>query len=702
MAQTPKLAGDYSGMLGPLYLKLHLKTPASGAIEGTLDSVDQGAMGLAGANLHSEGKAFSFDVPGIGGKWHGTVSDDGATLTGSWSQGQEIPLVFHRDQAFAAADKPSSVDGIWLGTLSAGGADLRVQIQVKSDRAGKLYCSLDSLDQGAIDLACENVKLDGNRFSFEVPAVKGKWDGTLAENGNELAGTWTQRAGLPLRFTRQTSLVKPKAPEPPKLGEAMPPVPLAELKPVLDRDLAVALKEGALAPSTGGGVAIGVLQHGNQRILTYGPIQEDSIFEIGSVTKTFTALILAQMAVQHKVKLDDPVRELLPPGTVAKPDGTEITLLDLATQHSGLPRLPDNLLQYANLRDPYVDYRPANLYQYIAKHGLAKPPDPPFNYSNLGLGLLGQALANRAASTYPDLLRALVTEPLKLADTVVKLSAEQEKRFAIGHNAQHRPAQAWNFDALAGAVRSTAGDMLTYLDAQLHPDRTAGTLATTSSSRSFLNSPLRRSFDGVPLFSRIWCTRSSAIRPGISTMSMIRRMASSRRRMSKNLQCRKTVQFGFNVKKRSRLPPRRAKSTRSARRIGQLPLHPLHRLITRYDHLGNAVARMDRVSVAPQIQQDYTKLAAISGVDRPRRVGHGDGVLQRQAAARTHLGFVPRRNLHHQSGRHQPGHAGLQRGLFHRAEVHAGVFVRAVSVFRQDGIGPELLYSQLHPAIITS
>jgi D-alanyl-D-alanine-carboxypeptidase/D-alanyl-D-alanine-endopeptidase len=477
MAQTPKLVGDYSGMLGPLHLKLHLKTPATGAIEGTLDSVDQGAMGLPGANFHLDGKALSFDVPSVGGKWHGAVSDDGATLTGSWSQGQEIPLVFNRDQPFAAAEKPSPVDGIWLGTLSAGGANLRVQTQVKSDRAGKLYCSLNSLDQGAMDLACENVQLDGSRFSFEVPAVKGSWSGTLAESGNELAGTWTQGAPLPLRFTRQTSLAKPKAPEPPKFGEAMPPVPLADLKSVLDRDLAEALKDGALAPSTGGGVAIGVLQHGTRRIFTYGPIKEDSIFEIGSVTKTFTGLILAQMVVQHKVKLDDPVRELLPPGTVAKPDGAEITLLDLATQHSGLPRMPDNF-NPADLQDPYADYRPANLYEYLAKHGVSKPADAKFNYSNLGVGLLGQALANRAATTYPDLLKTLVAEPLKLNDTVVKLSPEQEKRFAQGHGPGHQPAHPWTLDALAGAgaVRSTAGDMLTYLEAQLHPDRTAGTL----------------------------------------------------------------------------------------------------------------------------------------------------------------------------------------------------------------------------------
>jgi CubicO group peptidase (beta-lactamase class C family) len=472
MAQTPKLVGDYSGTLGPLHLRLHLKTAAAGAIDGSLDSVDQGAMGLPGANFQLEGKALSFDVPSVGGKWQGTVSDDAATLTGSWSQGQEIPLVFHRDQPLAAAEKPSPVDGIWLGTLSVGGGSLRVQIQVKSDRAGKLSCSLDSLDQGAMDLACENVRLDGNRFSFEVPAVKGSWSGTLSEGGNELAGTWSQVAPLPLRFTRQTSLAKPKVPEPP-----MPPVPLADLKAVLDRDLAAALKDGALAPSTGGGVVIGVLQHGTRRILTYGPVQEDSILEIGSVSKTFTALMLAQMVVQHKVKLDEPVRELLPAGTVAKPEGAEITLLDLAIQHSGLPRMPDNF-QNVDLRDPYVNYRPADLYQYVAKHGLAKPPDATFNYSNLGLGLLGQALANRAATTYPDLLKTLVTEPLKLTDTVVKLSPEQEKRFAPGHNTLHQPGHAWNWDALAGAgaVRSTAGDMLTYLEAQLHPDRTAGTL----------------------------------------------------------------------------------------------------------------------------------------------------------------------------------------------------------------------------------
>jgi CubicO group peptidase (beta-lactamase class C family) len=500
MAQTPKIGGDYSGMLGPLHLKLHLKAGANDATEGTLDSLDQGAAGLPCANFRLAAKALSFDVPSVGGTWHGTVSGDGATLDGSWSQGQEMPLVFRRDVPFEAAEKPSRVDGIWLGTLDAGGAKLRIQVQLKSDRAGKEHCSMDSLDQGATGIPCDNVQFQGSHFSFEIPAAQGRWSGTLSPDGNALDGTWSQGQDLPLRLTRQTVALVAKAPEPPKLDAALAPVPVGELKAVLDRDLAAALKDGALAPSTNGGVVIGVLQHGIRRIFAYGPVKEDSIFEIGSISKTFTALLLAQMVAQHKAKLDEPVRELLPPGTVAKPEGAEITLLDLATQHSGLPRMPDNF-HSADAQDPYADYRPANLYEFLAKHGVSKPADARFNYSNLGLGLLGQALANRAGVSYPELLKAEVTGPLGLNDTVVPLTSEQEKRFAPGHGPQHQAAHAWRFDALAGAggIRSTANDMLTYLEAQLHPDRVrrepesaaAGSPSQTLSSALAMSHELR-------------------------------------------------------------------------------------------------------------------------------------------------------------------------------------------------------------------
>src|SRR5205807_10582364 len=129
---------------------------------------------------------------------------------------------------------------------------------------------------------------------------------------------------------------------------------------------------------------------------------------IGAIAKACSGLMLAEMVAQYRVEVDERVRERLRRGTVAKREGAQITVLDLATRQSGLPRLPDNL-HPADPQDPYADYPPANLYEFIAKHGVSKPANTGFNYSNLGLGLLGQALANRAAMTYPELLKAEIT-----------------------------------------------------------------------------------------------------------------------------------------------------------------------------------------------------------------------------------------------------------------------------------------------------
>ena len=99
---------------------------------------------------------------------------------------------------------------------------------------------------------------------------------------------------------------------------AMAPLDVADLEPVLRHDLEPALRSGVLAPGTGGGATVGVWKHGEQRVFAYGAAKPDSLFEIGSITKTFTALALAQLVVQGKVRLDEPVRELLPPDTVAR------------------------------------------------------------------------------------------------------------------------------------------------------------------------------------------------------------------------------------------------------------------------------------------------------------------------------------------------------------------------------------------------
>lgn len=474
LAQANAIQGDYLGTVGPLHLKLHLTAFADGALSGTLDSPDQGAVGIPCAEFHLQGNSLSFAVPAVHGTWQGTVGSDGATLSGTWNQGTPMPLNFTRD-TFVAASKPSPVDGFWLGTLQAPSQSLRIQLTVKSDRTGQESCTFDSLDQGGYGLACASVAWSGNDLSFDIPQVQGHWRGKLSGDGQTLSGTWTQGASLlPLTLQRQVKAQLP--PPPPKISydPAIAPVDATAMQAVLARDFAQALKSGALSPATSAGVAMGVVRNGVPRVFAWGTATPGSIFEIGSITKTFTGLVLAQMVAQGKVKLDDPVRELLPPGTVARPEGAEITLLDLVTQHSGLPRLPDNFSP-ADPDNPYSDYRPLNLYQFLAGHGVERPADPAFLYSNLGVGLLGQALADRAGTTYAKLVSEEVIVPLQLSDTGVSLSAGQQARFIQGHTTDNRLARAWDLDALAGAgaLRSTVADMLTYLEANLHPEKRA-------------------------------------------------------------------------------------------------------------------------------------------------------------------------------------------------------------------------------------
>ena len=467
-----KVDGDYAGTLGPLHLKLHVKTDAAGAITATLDSLDQGALGIPCADFHLDGLSFTFAVPAVGGSYAGSFSADGNTLAGTWKQGQSLPLSFTRDK-FVPAVKPSRVDGIWLGTLVAGSKSLRVQIIVKSDATGKEFCTLDSLDQQMFGAECAQVQFNAPNFSFDVPSVHGHWEGKLVDEKN-LMGSWSQGSPMALNFVRQLTALMAAPMAPPTYDAAMPPVSAAELQSVLDKDLAEALASGQLAPGTGAGVSIGVVEHGVRKVFSYGAAKPDSIFEIGSITKTFTGLILAQLVEQGKVRFEDPVRTLLPAGTVEKPAGAEITLLDLATQHSGLPRLPTNMSP-ANPENPYADYDAAKLYAFLTKQGVGKPEKTEFLYSNLGFGLLGQALAVHAGLTYPELLKQEVTAPLGLKDTTVALTAEQQTRFVQGHNPAHRPVAAWDLGALegAGAIRSTASDMLTYVEANLHPEKLA-------------------------------------------------------------------------------------------------------------------------------------------------------------------------------------------------------------------------------------
>jgi CubicO group peptidase (beta-lactamase class C family) len=252
---------------------------------------------------------------------------------------------------------------------------------------------------------------------------------------------------------------------------AMPPVGAADLQSVLNRDLKQALQIGSLAPGNGGGASIGIWKDGVKRVFAYGSARPDSIFEIGSVSKTFTGLILARSVAEGKMKLDEPLRDLLPPGTVARPAGDEIRLLDLITHRSGLPRDANNLHE-TDRHNPFAGYGTQDLYAFIKDRGVEKPQHAPLEYSNVAVALLGEAMADRIGISYADLLKQQVTALLGMHDTAVHISPEQRNRVIQGYAGQNHPVDWWDLDAYAaaGGIHSTAGDMLTYLLANLHPE----------------------------------------------------------------------------------------------------------------------------------------------------------------------------------------------------------------------------------------
>ncbi|MFE9190993.1 serine hydrolase domain-containing protein [Micromonospora sp. NPDC007208] len=203
-----------------------------------------------------------------------------------------------------------------------------------------------------------------------------------------------------------------------------------------------------------------------------------TVFEIGSITKIFTALALARLSLAGTVSLDEPLQDLLPPGaSVPTWAGAEITLSHLATHTAGLPRLPAGLLRRALTHpghpDPYRDCTTDRLLAGLARTRLRSRPGRRFRYSNLGMGLLGLALARRVGTTYETLVTDAVCRPLALDDTGVTVDAD---RLAQGHSARRRPTPRWNLAALVGAggLCSTAGDLALLLRAHL---RDGGELA---------------------------------------------------------------------------------------------------------------------------------------------------------------------------------------------------------------------------------
>jgi D-alanyl-D-alanine-carboxypeptidase/D-alanyl-D-alanine-endopeptidase len=259
-----------------------------------------------------------------------------------------------------------------------------------------------------------------------------------------------------------------------------PPLATASLFPA-DEDLRTMLRylvEDGETP----GIVLGILEpDGSTRILHYGsagpgtqPLGPRTVFEIGSINKTFTATVLADMVAKGEVKLDDPVQQYLPANVrVPSRNGREITLLDLATHRSGLPRLPDNFAP-ADPTNPYADYSVEQLYAFLNGYQLTRDIGAQYEYSNLAMGLLGHALGRAKGTNIQTLIQQRVLEPLGMRMTSYGRDGAVAEWLAKGHNDAGSVVPYWDLtDAVAGAggLRSNVEDMLVYLRAQLgQPD----------------------------------------------------------------------------------------------------------------------------------------------------------------------------------------------------------------------------------------
>lgn len=230
------------------------------------------------------------------------------------------------------------------------------------------------------------------------------------------------------------------------------------------------------------GVSVALIDGASTELFHFGSLGEgrpavasNTIFEIGSVTKTFTSLLLADLVREGKVGLEDPVASLLPAGvSVPELNGRAITLLDLATHTSGLPRLPTNLLPEVptaeDVVDPYAEYPVEALYEFLAGYTLPVEPGTRFEYSNLGANLLGHALSLADGTSYAAAIERRISTPLGLPDTVVRIDALQAPRLVTPHDVDLLPVAIWNWTAATeggGALRGTAVDLARYVVAEL-------------------------------------------------------------------------------------------------------------------------------------------------------------------------------------------------------------------------------------------
>lgn len=222
-------------------------------------------------------------------------------------------------------------------------------------------------------------------------------------------------------------------------------------------------------------IVVGIIDKNGPRYYSFGKtsltgtaVDEHTIYEIGSISKVFTAILLAHQAESGKMNIDDPAQKYLPSTVrVPKRGDKEITLGHLSDHTSGLPRMPDNF-NPKDFSNPYADYSVDQMYEFISGYALPRDVGAEYEYSNLAQGLLGHMLALNAGMSYEDLMIEIIAHPLGMNETKVVLDDNMKKNLATGHS-DGEEVSNWDIPTLAGAggIRSSAYDMLKFLAANI-------------------------------------------------------------------------------------------------------------------------------------------------------------------------------------------------------------------------------------------
>ncbi len=361
--------------------------------------------------------------------------------------------------------------GDWAGTLQVTPeVRLPLVVHILRDDAGVVTGTMDSPSQSARGIPLGDIVLTEGKMAFTVPQVAGRYEGTWDEPAKSWKGQWSQ-SGMtwPLDLTGGEAVAAASA--------APPASPLpADWSPPADaaiRELIAARN----APRPGQGIVVGVLEPAGRRVVSAGSgvgaaFDGTTLFEIGSISKVFTALILADMVNKGEVSLDDPAAKYLPSGHKMPERGRAITLRDLSTHRSGLPRMAEDVGVIDSREGPFVDYTAEKMLAFLDRYELTRDVGVQWEYSNLGVGLLGYLLGRAAGSDYETLLRERVTGPLGLDDTLVTLPPSHAPRLAPAFDMYMRPTSPWELDVHVGAggIRSSAADMLEFAAAVLDPN----------------------------------------------------------------------------------------------------------------------------------------------------------------------------------------------------------------------------------------